>query len=57
MGGASVGGGSMGNYQPRLNCVVTYPPLYPMDQMEEGQFMCCGVVEPSLLTGRDCPAQ
>ena len=21
-----------------------------MDQMEEGQFMCCGVVEPSLVT-------
>ena len=26
-----------------------------MDQMEEGQFMCCGVVELSLLTGRGCP--
>ena len=57
MVGASVGGGSMGDYQPCYKCVVTYPPLHPMDQMEEGQFMCCGVVEPSLLTGRGCPAQ
>ena len=42
----------MGDYQPCYKCVVTYPPLHPMDQMEEGQFMCCGVVELSLLTGR-----
>ena len=56
MGRASVGGGSMGDYQPCYKCVVTYPPLHPMDQMEAGQFMCCGVVEPSLLAGRDCPA-
>ena len=42
----------MGDYQLCYKCVVTYPPLHPMDQMEEGQFMCCGVVEPSLLTGR-----
>ena len=27
-----------------------------MDQMEEDQFMCCGVVESSLRTGRGCPA-
>ena len=60
MGGASVGGGSMGDYQLCslcYKCVVTYPPLHPMDQMEEGQFMCCGVVEPSLLTEKGCPAQ
>ena len=43
MGGASVGGGSMGDYQLCYKCVVTYPPLHPMDQMEEGQFTCCGL--------------
>ena len=36
-------GGSMGDYQPCYKCVVTYPPLHPMDQMQEDQFMCCGV--------------
>ena len=56
MGGASVGGGSLGDYQLCYKCVVTYPPLHPMDQMEEGQFVGCGVVEPSLLTGKGCPA-
>ena len=56
MGGDSVGGGSMGDYQLCYKCVVTYPPLHLMDQMEEGQFMCCGVVEPSLLSEKGCPA-
>ena len=57
MGGASVGGGSMGDYQPCYKCVVTYPPLHPMDQMEEGQFMCgawCGRAVTSYREG--CPA-
>ena len=57
MGGASAGGGSMGDHQPCYKCVFTYPPLHPMDQMEEDQFVCCGVVEPSLLRGRGFPAQ
>ena len=42
VGGASVGGGSMGDHQPCYKCVATYPPLHPMDQMEECKFMCCG---------------
>ena len=40
----------MGDYQQCYKCVVTYPPPHTVDQMEEGQFMCCGVVEPSLVT-------
>ena len=51
MGGASVGGGSMGDYQLCYKCVVTYPPLHPMDQMEEGQFTCCGVAVTSHREG------
>ena len=46
----------MGDYQLCYKCVVTYPPLHPTGQIEEGQFMCCSVVEPPLLTGKGCPA-
>ena len=41
MGGASAGGGSVGDHQPCYKCVFTHPPLHPMDQMEEDQ---CAVV-------------